>query len=144
LAGSDEIDQCFDVGGIRKFLFQSLDCLGSVQLGIVKTLVGLPDGGNGFFGKVPALESDQVHCRHLGGIAVSDKKGRNILDDFGAASDERVLADAAELMYGGQTADNSIIFHNHMPGEGAVVGEDAVVPDHTIVGYMAVGEKEVV
>ena len=53
-------------------------------------------------------------------------------------------ANTAKLMDSAEAADDGIVFHNDMPGEGAIVGENDVVSDQAIMSNVGVGEKVVV
>jgi hypothetical protein len=57
---------------------------------------------------------------------------------------DNVVADAAELMHGGEAADHDMVADDHVAGEGAVVGENAVVADDAVVRDVAVGEEDAV
>ena len=62
-------------------------------------------------------------------MAVGDHEGRDVLDDFGAATDDGVGTDAAELVHAGEAGDDDVIGDVDMAAEGGAVGEDAVVAD---------------
>ena len=88
-----------------------------------------------------AFHADLVDAAHLGRVAVGDHEGRHVLHDLRAAAGDGVASDAAELMHGGEPADDGVVADLDMAGEGAVVGEDDVVADDAVVRDVAVGEE---
>src|SRR5690606_18724082 len=60
------------------------------------------------------------------------------------AADETMGANAQELVHTRIAAKNRPIFDDHMATDGGIVGEDHVVTDVTIMGYVGVGQKQVV
>jgi hypothetical protein len=52
-----------------------------------------------------------------------------------------MFTDAAKLVYGTQSSQDRVLFHQNVAGQGAVVREDHVISDIAIMGDMAVGQK---
>jgi len=52
-----------------------------------------------------------------------------------------MFTDAAKLVDGTQSSQDRVLFHQNVTGQRAVVREDHVIPDLTIMGDMAVGQK---
>src|SRR5690606_8482941 len=64
--------------------------------------------------------------------------------DERAYADERVRANAAELVHPGEAAQVHLVADLHVAGEGGVVGEHAAVADPAVVGDVHVGQQPVV
>ena len=62
-----------------------------------------------------------VDATNLGGIAIGDKEGGNILHDLGAPTNDGMGPDAAELMDAAESADDGIVPDDDMPRKGAVI-----------------------
>lgn len=52
-----------------------------------------------------------------------------------------MAADAAELVDGGEAAEDDVVFDDDVACEGAVIGEDDVITDDAVVGDVGVGEE---
>jgi len=55
-----------------------------------------------------------------------------------------IFADAAKLMHGRQPADDRVILHDHVPGQGADVGHDDMASQRDIVREVTIGQQMVV
>ena len=95
--------------------------------------VGCAQGFDVLVGESPALQSDLVDAADRCGIAIDDGERWDILHDFGAASDDGMLSDAAKLMGAGEPGNDDIILHDGMAAKGPVIGEDDVITDLAIV-----------
>ena len=78
-------------------------------------------------GKLVPLQSDGVESVQFHRIPDRLDERRDVLAHARHAADERVLADAGELMHRHESGDHHVILDRHMPGElGAVCHDDAV------------------
>ena len=96
---------------------------------------------DGFARQAAALEADQVEAGELGMIAERHAVGNDVGVDAGDAADHRALADAAELLNGGEAAENHALADMDMSGERGIVGECDVVFDEAVVADMAAGHE---
>ncbi len=87
-----------------------------------------------------------LHCHLIesadfGRIPVRNGIGRNILNDFRAATSDREGAYTAELMHRSEAADNGMVTHLDMARNRAVVRKNYSVSDSAVVSHMAVGKE---
>lgn len=101
-------------------------------------LVGIFEGAAGFFGESAALESDEVQAANDRWVAVNDGERGDVLNDFGAAANEGVFTDPAELMGSGQAGNNDMVTDVAVASQGSVVGKDAVATDLAVMGNVGV------
>ena len=87
-------------------------------------------------GKAAPLETLGIDAARLRRIAGSHDKGRQILQENAAHRRDAVGADAHELMYHREAAENSPIADLHVTGQLRVVGKNGLVADLTIVRQM--------
>lgn len=144
--GGEEVEEVFDLfcfgggvvgegeglGGEVAFFFEE------------EGFVSCFEGADGFLRESAALEADEVEAAEGGGVSVGDHEGGDVLDDFGAAADDGVGTDAAELVDAGEAGDDDVVGDFDVAAEGGAVGEDTVVADDGVVGDVGVGEEVVV
>ena len=104
-----------------------------VEVRAVEQAVGLTECASILGYEAAALESDLIDSTDLGGVAISNHVGRDVLNDFCAASDDRMLSQAAELMHSGEPADDDMVLDYDMTGDGSVIRKDDVVSNGAIV-----------
>ncbi len=92
-----------------------------VEIRAVEQSVGLTECAGVLGYEATALESDLIDSTDLGGVAIRNHVGRHVLNDFRAASDDRMLSQAAELMHSGEPADDDMILYCDMPSDGSVI-----------------------
>ena len=92
-----------------------------IEIRAVEQAVGLAERASVLGYEATALESDLIDSTDLGGVAIRNHVGRDILNNFRAASDDRVLSETAELMHSGEPADDDMILDYDMPGDGSVI-----------------------
>ena len=129
-----------DLGQGREIRFDFCERVRDRELFAEENFVGLFQRALGFFGNIISIETDLVDRARHGGIAVGEHVRRNVLHDFGAAADDRVSADAAELVDGGEAADDGVVFDYDMAREGRDVRHDHVVAEDHIMREVAVSE----
>ena len=104
-----------------------------VEIRAVEQAVGLTECASVLGYEATALESDLIDSTDFGGVAIRNHVGRDILNNFRAASDDRVLSETAELMHSGEPADDDMILDYDMPGYGAVIRKNDMVSDCAVV-----------
>ena len=92
-----------------------------IQIRAVEQAVGLTECASVLSYEATALESDLIDSTDFGGVAIRNHVGRDILNNFRAASDDRVLSETAELMHSRKPADDDMILDCDMPGDGSVI-----------------------
>ena len=92
-----------------------------VEIRAVEETVGLTECASVLGYEATALESDLIDSTDLGGVAIRNHVGRDILNNFRAASDDRVLSETAELMHSGEPADDDMVLDYDMPGDSSVI-----------------------
>ena len=92
-----------------------------VEIRAVEQAVGLTECASVLGYEATALESDLIDSTDLGGVTIRNHVGRDVLNNFRAASDDRMLSQAAELMHSRETADDDMILDYDMPGDGSVI-----------------------
>ena len=92
--------------------------------------------------EVRAGQAHRVDADDLRAVALHGDVGRHVLRDHRAAADERQAPDAGELVHGRQAAEDHVVFHHHVAGEGDGVGEDAAVVELDVVRYVALRHQE--
>ncbi len=112
-----------------------------IEIRAVEQAVGFAECAGVLGDKSTALEADLIDATDLGGVAISNHVGRDVLNDFCAASDDRMLSQAAELMNSGEPTDDDMVLYCDMPGDSAVIRKNDMVADGTIVRDVGVGEK---
>src|SRR5690606_20425004 len=70
-----------------------------------------------------AFQADDVEAAQFGAVAHGDGEGNDISNHGRTAANERIVADAHELMHGGQTADVDVVADLAMATERRAVGE---------------------
>jgi len=100
-----------------------------VEIRAVEQAVGLTKCASVLGYETTALESDLIDSTDLGGVTIRNHVGRNVLNNFRAASDDRMLSQAAELMHSGESADDDMILDCDMPGDGSVIRKNDMVAD---------------
>jgi hypothetical protein len=100
-AGADEVDDVAHFGDGAELAFDFGHGLGGIEGRGVEEAQGFFQSADGVLGKAAALEADEVDGPDLGGVAIGDEVGGDILDDLGASADDAVASDAAELVDGG-------------------------------------------
>ncbi len=125
--------------------FEGADGVGEVAVFFEEEFfVSCLDGADVIFGEAATLQAHEVDATGSGGIAIHDHEGRDVLDDFGTASNDRVGSDAAELVHGGQTGDDDVVLDDDVAGEADGIGEDDVIAELAIVGDVRIAEQQVV
>ena len=104
-----------------------------VEIRAVEETVGLTECASVLGYEATALESDLIDSTDFGRVAISNHVWRDVLNDFCAASDYRMLSQAAELMHSGESTDDDMVFDCDMPGDGSVIRKDDVVSNGAIV-----------
>ena len=104
-----------------------------VKIRAVEQAVGLTECASVLSYEATALESDLIDSTDFGGVAIRNHVGRDVLNNFRAASDDRVLSQAAELMHSGEPADDDMVFDYDMPGDGSVIRKNDMVANCAIV-----------
>ena len=91
--------------------------------------------------EAPALQADDIEASERGAIAERKAERDEVVLDARQPADERMRADANELMRGGAAAENGEIADLAMPGQHHVVGQDDALADAAIMRHMGVGQK---
>lgn len=92
-----------------------------VEIRAVEQSIGLTECASVLGYEATALESDLIDSTDFGGVAIRNHVGRDILNNFRAASDDRVLSETAELMHSGEPANDDMVLDYDMPGDGSVI-----------------------
>ena len=141
LALFDEFNDLIDLRARGQFGPDRIDCLASVVLRAVNKAERLFDPLHAFERKAAALQADEINAAHLRWIPVRDHEGWNVLHNFGAAARDRISADPAKLMDGGETTNDRMIADLDVAGQGSVIGKHDRVANLAIVADVAVGKK---
>ena len=139
-AGADELNEVLYFRQRRQFLFNLRQRVGDGQTFAEQDLVSLLQGILRVIRDALAFHADLVNGARFRGIAVGNHEWRHILHDFGTAADHRQFADAAELM-DRRDADDRMIFHRDVAGQGCAVRHDDVAADDAIVRDVTVGQN---
>jgi hypothetical protein len=127
-----------------KFGADVLAGLFDVEIPPIEKTIGFAQGPNFLCVEASTLKANLIDTPDLRGISVGDHVRGDILDDLCAATENRVSSNAAVLMHAAESANDRVVFDNHMTGQSAVVGENDVVPDDAIMGNVRVREKVIV
>src|SRR5437667_7237270 len=94
-------------------------------------------------GETATLEASGVQSVGMG-VAGSNGFGKrkHVAGDSGAASDERMCADANKMLHPTKRAHRRPFLHDYMASQSCGVGQNDVVLDHAVVGNVAVGHDE--
>lgn len=124
-----------------ELLADGLAGLLDVEIGSAKEPVGFAEGTDDFGGESPAFESDLVDAAEFGRVAICDHERRDILDDLGAASEDGMASDPAELVNPAEAPDHRVILDDDVAGQSAVVGKNDVMAHGAIMGDVGIGQK---
>src|SRR6185369_4732829 len=91
-----------------------------------------------------ALEPDNVEPAKIGAIADGHPKWDDVGGDPRHSADKCVGADAHELVYGGEPADNGAIANRDVTAQGGSVHQRHAVADFAIVSDMRADHQEAV
>src|SRR3989338_3081499 len=114
------------------------------QAGPVQRFVGALDRHDGCAGKPAPFQPFGVDAMRHGGIARSQHKGRNILQQHRAHAGDDVRADFDELMHSGKPAQYRIVADRHMAGQLRAIGENDVIAHLAIVRHVNISHDPVV
>jgi hypothetical protein len=104
-----------------------------IEIRAVEQAVGLTECASVLSYEATALESDLIDSTDLGGVAIRNHVGRDVLNDFCAASDDRMLSQAAELMHSREPTDDDMVLYYDMTGDSAVIRKNDMVSDCAVV-----------
>lgn len=121
LGGFNEADEGLNFGRMGEFFLELIESLGGIKFGVVENFPSLFEDFNGFVGKVFTLQADEIDTANFGGITVGNEIRWDVLDDFGASADHRMLTDAAKLMHRRQATDHSMVFDRHMSSQRPII-----------------------
>lgn len=94
------------------------DCLAEVDVFLEEEFfVSGFEGFDVLLGEAPALQADDVEATDAGRISIYDGVWWDILNHFCEAADDGMAADAAELVGGGKSGDDRVVFHHHVASE---------------------------
>ena len=113
----------------------------SVPAAVEQHLVGAPQLVDRLVREAAALQADDIEPGEAGAVAERKAKGNEVMLDAGETADERVGADANELMHGGAAAQNGEIADLAMAGQHHVVGENDALADAAIMRDVGVGQE---
>lgn len=141
----DKLDQVRDLRGVRSVgRLERTEGGGEVAVLFEEEFfVGGLEGFDVVLGKAATLETDQVEAAGVGGIAVDNHEGRHVLDNLGAAANNRMLADAAELVDRTHAGNDGMIFNDDVAGDANGVGKDDVAAELAVVGDVGVAEQQI-
>ena len=108
-----------------------------------------PEGGLERFDhglvEAAARQPDAVGAEDLDfGLVAGQRVRHHVLFDDAVRPDERVPADAAELVHAGERADVRPVVDDDVAGEPDAVAENHVVADANVVRHVRVGHQEAV
>jgi hypothetical protein len=115
---SKESSDDIRTGKVRSDFFAGLF---DVEIRAVEETVGLTECASVLGYEATALESDLIDSTDFGGVAIRNHVGRDILNNFRATSDDRVLSETAELMHSGEPANDDMVLDCDMPSDGSVI-----------------------
>jgi len=84
-------------------------------------------------GETSPLQPDGIEARKPGVVSDNGAERYHIFNNDGAAANERIPADPAELMNGCETTEPYIVANFDMPGEGNIIGHHDIVADRAIM-----------
>jgi hypothetical protein len=96
---------------------------------------------NAFSGNSSAFHSNQIEPGQVSPVAHCRPKGDNITLNARHATDEGVMANAAELMDAGTAAKDDVITDFTVPGCHGIVGEDHPIANAAVMGNVGIGQK---
>src|ERR1700751_409833 len=92
-------------------------------------------------GKTSALQADNMEAGEPGAVAERDPKWNQVMLDAGETTDERMGANADELVRRSTPADIGEITDLAMPAQHHIVGENDALADAAIMPDMGVGQE---
>ena len=107
-------------------------------------LIGVFECPDVFWVKTAALQANEVEAPDLSRVSICDGEGRDVLHDFGAASDHGVGTHPAELVNPCHPGEDDVVLHCDVACQGRCVRKNAVIPDYGIVCDVSVGKKVIV
>src|SRR5438874_811677 len=140
-ATGDEID---DLHGRRRrgeFGLGEFDVLADGAGAVENRLVGLAQQVDFGARQAGPLQADDVEAAQAGAVADGDRIGNDVADNCRAAAKEGVVADAHELMNGGEPTDIDVVADLAVAAERRAIGEGGVPADNAIMGDVGIGEE---
>src|SRR5690606_899649 len=122
-------------GGLGDILFHAALALEDLAIGAAQFMDLLARHAG-------ALHADYVEPAQSGAVANRHAERDHVSGKTAAAADEGMMADAHELVHGGQTADIGVIANLAMAGERRLVGHDDAIADDAVMGDMGIGHEE--
>src|SRR5262249_38409865 len=127
-----EIEQGFDLRMASVLGFQLGNCFVEAELGAKEDFVRVLDAVDLLLAEAVPGQPDGVEPYQLGAVSLRAAVGRHVHRHHRSAGDERVVADAGELVNGGKPAQGDVVPHQHVSGERGAVGHHAAVADHAV------------
>src|SRR5579883_2524755 len=138
---ADEVDEQAQLRPLCGRWLEPLESLAELQIAAIDDAVGLADAADLLLRESPALEALRIDCVRHAGIAGDHDVRRYVPGHDGPARQEGMRANLAELMYGGQTAEDHPVADLHVSAERSAVGEHRVGPHHAVMGDVRVGHE---
>ena len=141
---ANEKDDFIAFLGGRKFSLDTLDGVGVVEAGLVEDAVDVLYFVYFLVGEVATAQADGVNTDIGKGKSSGFDERRNIFPDEGTALHHDMTANMNELMYSCHTAQNSIVIDTYFTGKLTSVGDDAIIPNGTVMGDVGVGHDQAI
>ena len=132
---------CCTGGFVGKRRGDVLDALLESAGTIEHLLVGAAQRLDRLLREAAALEADVIEAGEAAAPAVDQSERDDVVGDAGDAGDERVSADADELVRRGAAAEDDEVVDLAVAPEHHVVGEDDAFAHSAIVGDVRIGEE---
>ena len=94
-------------------------------------------------GDLAAPQPDKVQTVDARRMPVAGGKRRDILDNLGTAPDNRQHPHPHKLVDRHHTPNHRLVLDGNMPGQGAVIGQDAAAADPAVMGDMGIRHNQV-
>src|SRR5438093_6427725 len=145
LRRADELDEVLDFGACqRSIVLDLLERARRVQLRLDQVAERALQLRDHVLREAAPHQTDRVHAVHARRAAPDRPRDRQrVLRHHRVAADERVPADAAELVHARARADVDVVLDRHVPAERRHVAEDRVVTHVAVVRDVHVRHEHV-
>ena len=120
----------------RKFRPNGFASLFDVEIRPAEQAIGFTQSANLLRLESTAFEANLIDASDFCRVSIGNHKWGNVLNDLGAASEDGMATDSAELVDSAKSADDGIVLDDDVAGESAVIRKDHIVADEAIMGNM--------
>lgn len=107
-----------------------------VEIGPAEKAVSFAQSANFLSVETATFQTYLVNPPDLRWIPICNHERRNVLNDLRAAPQDSMSSNFAELVDPAESTDDRIVLDDDVAGERTVIGENYMVSDEAIMGYM--------